>query len=359
MRARPLRLVMAALLGAALSGCSLSATDLPLPGLGVEGESYEVTAVFADALNLPDGAHVKLGGDDIGRVREIRPDRFDARVTMQLRADIRLPEGTTAELRQATPLGEVFVALHPPAGRAAPGGPALKDGDVIDLARTDSAASVEDLLATLSGVVNGGGLAQLPVITHEVNAALAGRAPELNRLINTTRTTVGTLTAHTQDFDRVLDAANRASQTLREGSKTIDEGFRDLPPAVEVFADETDHLVAALNSAGRASRTADHILRESDDEARGLLRAAGPVLDGFTDTRPYLGPSLGSLVYLGRSVEAITKGEGAAAHGVLALGSLILLPPISGPPGPDDLVDGGRDLANVFERQLRTFGGTR
>lgn len=349
--------VMAVLIGAALSGCSMSATDLPLPGLGVEGESYRVTAVFADALNLPEGAHVKLGGDDIGRVREIRPDRFDARVTMELRADIRLPENTTAELRQATPLGEVFVALHPPAGRVT--GPVLKDGDVIDLGRTDSAASVEDLLATLSGVVNGGGLAQLPVITHEVNLALAGRAPELNRLINTTRTTVGTLTAHTQDFDRVLASADRASRTLREGSKTIDDGFRDLPPAVEVFADQTNQLVATLNSAGRASRTADHILRESDHDARDLLHAARPVLDGFTDTRPYLATSLDSLVYLGRSVEAITKGEGAAAHGVVALGNLLLLPPISGPPGPNDLADGGRDLANIFDRQLRTFGGTR
>jgi len=50
------------LLVAALAGCGVSATDLPIPGGGVEGPSYQLTAVFADALNLPDGIHPNAAG---------------------------------------------------------------------------------------------------------------------------------------------------------------------------------------------------------------------------------------------------------------------------------------------------------
>jgi len=214
------RLALAALpLVGALAACGVSATDLPLPGGGVEGPTYQLNAVFADALNLPDGAHVKLNGDDIGRVQQIAARDYTAQVTMAVRREVQLPQGTSAELRQATPLGEVFVAIHPPTPTIA--GPPLHDGDTIGLPSTSAAATVEDLLASLSVLVNGGGLAQLQSIVYELNAAADGRADQIAHLLGQTTQIMATLNARTEDIDRALAATRRLTDTLiQRGSPT-------------------------------------------------------------------------------------------------------------------------------------------
>jgi phospholipid/cholesterol/gamma-HCH transport system substrate-binding protein len=344
------------LLGAVLSGCAVSAADLPIPGGGVEGPTYQLTAVFADALNLPDGAHVKLNGDDIGRVRRIEARDYTARVVMAVRQDVSLPRGSTAELRQATPLGEVFVAINPPA--TPPPGPPLRDGDVIELPATQAAASVEDLLAALSMVVNGGGLAQTQTIAAELNAATTGRAGQIAHLLSQTTTTLATLNARTQDIDRILAASQRLTDTLVARRDSVDTAFADLTPAIRVLADETDRFVGTLHAAGRLSRTGDHLLDETNPQLRSLVRDLGPVLDGFADIGPNLGPSLRQIIGFGRVIEAVTKGESLATNADIVLVPLIAVPgPGDRIGGVNDPVDAERSFTGHLLHQLGTLGG--
>jgi len=347
------------LLGAALAGCGVSATDLPIPGGGVEGPSYQLTAVFADALNLPDGAHVKLNGDDIGRVQRIQAKDYTARVTMAVRQDVTLPRGSRAELRQATPLGEVFVAIHPP--EHPPPGPPLRDGDTIELPATEAAASVEDLLAALSTLVNGGGLAQLQTIVTELNAATDGRANQIAHLLGQTTQTMATLNARTQDIDRILAASQRLTDTLVARRDTIDTAFSDFTPAIKVLADETDRFTKALHAAGKLSDTGDDLIDDSDSDIRSIARDIGPVLDGFANLGPNLAPSLRNIVGFGKIIESITKGESAAADARLSLLPLPIVIPQPGDnlPGLNDLVDGEQSFAQHLQHQFSTLGGLR
>src|SRR4026207_1467558 len=101
----------AALLRVAGGGTGLE--SLPLPAPGLTANSITVTAVFSNALNLPAKAKVKLNGADIGEVESTHARNFTARVTMRIRSDVPVRVGTTAQLRSATPLGDVFVALKP------------------------------------------------------------------------------------------------------------------------------------------------------------------------------------------------------------------------------------------------------
>ncbi|MDT7619896.1 MAG: phospholipid/cholesterol/gamma-HCH transport system substrate-binding protein [Pseudonocardiales bacterium] len=348
------------LLGALLAGCGgVSATDLPIPGGGVDGPSYRLNAVFADALNLPGGAHVKLNGDDIGRVEQIIAKDYTARVTMAVRTDVSLPQGSTAELRQATPLGEVFVAIHPP--EHPPPGRPLRDGDTIGLPDTEAGASVEDLLASLSTLVNGGGLAQIQTIVQELNAATDGRAPQIAHLLGQTTQTMTTLNARTADIDRVLAASQRLTDTLVARRDTIDKAFADFTPAIKVLADQTDRFTKALHKAGKVSDTGDHIIDESGSDIRSLTRDLGPVLDGFARIGPNLSPSLRDLVALGKSIEQVTKGESLAGNANLSLLPLPIAIPQPGDnlPGPNDFVDGEQSFAQHLEHQFSTLGGLR
>ena len=73
-----------------------------------------LTAVFSNALNLPASAKVKLAGADVGELESMVARNYTAVTTLRIMDGVRLPKGSTAELRSATPLGDVFVALKPP-----------------------------------------------------------------------------------------------------------------------------------------------------------------------------------------------------------------------------------------------------
>lgn len=337
---RPLALLLAMVV---VAGCG-SAADLPLPGRAVDGPSYELTAVFDDALNLPDGAQVRVAGDTIGRVQRIEARDFTAIVTMAVRTDVALPTGTTAELRQPTPLGDVFVELAPP---AQPGTAVLRSGDVIGLPDTSTAASVEDLLAAASTLVNGGGLAQLQTIVREFNNAFDGRGDQTGHLLGQIRETLATLNARTPEIDRILAAAQRLSSTARQRSDSVDAAFDDLAPGIAVLAKRTDDLADALAGAGRVSATGDRVLRVAGPDLRTVFRELGTVLDGFAATDEALGPSLRSVVVLGKVFELRGTGEVFTFAGSVEVSAL--LETAEALRRPDDLAEGGQA---TFTRNL-------
>ena len=108
------------------AGCGTEGlASLPLPAPGVGSGGYTLTAVFSNALNLPANAKVKLAGADVGELESMVARNYTAVTTLRIMDGVRLPRGSTAELRSATPLGDVFVALKPPSPPD-PGAPLLK-----------------------------------------------------------------------------------------------------------------------------------------------------------------------------------------------------------------------------------------
>ena len=97
---------------------------------------------FANTLNLPMNAKEKLAGADVGQVESMLARNYTPVTTLRIRTGVQLRRGSTAELRTATPLGDVSVALKPPADDPADT-PMLKNGDTIGLDSTAAATTVE------------------------------------------------------------------------------------------------------------------------------------------------------------------------------------------------------------------------
>lgn len=337
-----------------LAGCSVSASDLPLPGGDVSGETYEVNAVFTDALNLPEKARVKLDGVVVGTVESISAKDFSARVRMVVQKSVQLPQGTTAELRQATPLGDVFVALHRPAS----GGPALAPGATLGLGSTSSAATVEDTLAALSTLINGGGLGQLKTITNEVNKALSGKTGQARDLIGQLGTTVKTLNARTGDINRILASAQSLTALAQQRQGTIDAALSDITPALKVLADQTGKFTEVLSKVADAGETGQKVLTETSSDLKSMLNDLGPVLDGFAGLKDNLGPTLRTLVVLGKLVEGATKGESGAGDARFA--GITALPGFDGRvPGIDDLNGALGTVADNITDLIKKLGGAK
>src|SRR3546814_16616298 len=108
---RPLRAAVVAVVLALLgSACSvLNAENIPV-ATGVE-DPYSITVFFPDALNLANGAAVKIDGATVGRVQEVSTENFEAKVSLDIDGRTRLPQDTTFRLRPTTALGQLSVAV--------------------------------------------------------------------------------------------------------------------------------------------------------------------------------------------------------------------------------------------------------
>src|SRR6266542_1249894 len=110
------RLLAALAVSGAMAGCSVS--SVPLPGGAPDGPAYRIVAEFGDVLDLVPQSAVKVNDVTVGSVERIW------------------------------------------------------------LSRTERSAEVEEVLAALGMLLNGGGLAQLKTINEELSTALAGRETE-------------------------------------------------------------------------------------------------------------------------------------------------------------------------------------
>jgi phospholipid/cholesterol/gamma-HCH transport system substrate-binding protein len=290
---RPVRTAAVALAGAlVLGGCSgPTIADLPLPGGGVSGRTYTISALFADVLGLPDGAHVRVDGADVGRVERIETRGYNALVTMRLVREVALTDGATAELRLTTPLGEGFIALDPGQGAMH-----LPDNSVLSLRSTSRVASVEDMLSAVSVLLSGGGLAQLRTVVTELNTAIEGRSAETKSLLRSLGKFFQVLNGRTAEIDRTLDALATVSDTLVKRRATLQAALEDAAPAAKLLAEQTDRFAELLDRLAELGRTGDRVIVKTRRDLLAILRDVEPVLDALISIEGKIGPTLKDLV---------------------------------------------------------------
>lgn len=275
MPARRVTLMLIAAATAALLGaCSLD--NVPLPGAAPHGASYEVTAEFANVMDLVPQAAVRVNDVTVGSVEKIWLSGWRARVRLRIDRDVRLPANATAELRQSSLLGEKFVSLAPPVGEAPAG--TLINGAVIPLARTTRSAEVEEVLAALGLLLNNGGLDQIKTINVELNNALDGRTKAVSDLLGQLDKFIGGLDAQKADITRAIDALDSLSTKLADQRKVIGNALDALGPGLSVLADQRAQLTRALTSLSELSTVGTRVVNASRDSTVASLKALRPIL---------------------------------------------------------------------------------
>lgn len=332
------------------AGCSTTLEDLPLPSPGLGADSYTVDAVFTDALNLPHKAKVKLGGVDIGEVKSIDAIDFTARVSMNIRSDVALPADVRAELRQATPLGDVFVALSSATSPSTPAG-TLEPGSTIDLDDTSAGASVEELLASASLMVNGGGLSKIQTIIGELDQALTGRSADVSTLITELTETVTALNDRSAEIESVLLQASDVSTMLNARSADIDRIARGLPPLTRTLADNSRQMSDVIVAAGGVAGDLDTFTGETGPALRGLIVGTQQVLADVASMGDDLDVTMKQLAELEPKLTTNTQGNAAAIYVRLSWLSLSALDdPASNWPGARDVEDFVGSVSDTLNR---------
>ncbi|MFD3596330.1 MCE family protein [Nocardia sp. NPDC058640] len=336
----------------AVSGCGLTVESLPLPEPGVGGETYTLHAEFENALNLPNQAKVKIGGSDIGVVSKISTKNFQAVIDMQVRKDIQLPKGSVAELRQATPLGDVFVAVVKPTN---PSGATLGEGDTITREFTSAGATVEQLLLSVTMLFNGGGLASLSRVGTELGNILGGHGHELGHLTTELTGVLGDLNANSAQIDSVLTEFSTLSATINSKRGELGQVADTLPNAIGAIAENTQALTDMLARLAVTTNALGDYARTNTEQLGTVLDSVTSLSGQLASTGDKLGYLLDQLALLRPGVEQTMKGKGLIPYANLTNLDVPLLtaPGTSRLPNMQD----ANDFVGTFVQVLLTVQG--
>jgi virulence factor Mce-like protein len=269
----------------AVSGCaSEGLASLPLPAPGAGSGGYTLTAVFSNALNLPANAKVKLAGADVGQLEDMVARNYTAVTTLRIMDGVQLPAGSTAELRSATPLGDVFIAVKPPSP-VLPGAPLLKNGDTIGLDSTTAAATVESVLSSAAILVNGGAVRNFTNIINGLGKATGDQGAAFGTLISKTNHTLGTLNARSGQIADAMTETSRLVDAIEAKNQTIADVMAEARPATDTLAAHTSQIADLVVQVGDVS---DQLRRfpsiaGTDTSGRSVIADANEVARAWND----------------------------------------------------------------------------
>ncbi len=221
---------------------------------------HTVRVEFAQGAGLYPGAEVTYLGHPVGKVEEmtLAGDRLVAELSLV--DDVEVPAGVGAEIHSRSAVGEQYVALVPAKGKRADG-PVLADGDRIPMDRTSYPVEIGPVLDNVQALVSSLDERKLSTLVDESGTALAGRAGDLQTLLDSGSSLIAE-----------ADASFRPTATL----------LRDLGPVLGTVNGQGEGIARLARNLEQVSAE----LRAGDADLRALL-AAGPRFSkqtaGFVD----------------------------------------------------------------------------
>lgn len=234
----------------ALSGCDYAGVNsLSLPGtVGTGEDSYQVKVQLPNAANLVPNTPVMVNDINVGTVTDVGLDGWTPTLTLSIKNNVKLPANVQAKLGQTSLLGSKHVELTPPADQPSEG--TLTNGALIPESRAHRFPETEELLASVSLLLNGGGLEQARTITTELNRALGGREDQFRDLLTQLDEFSGGLDKQKGDIITALQGLDRLSTGLADQTPVIENALQVMPRALEVANQVEPDLVQASNDLG-------------------------------------------------------------------------------------------------------------
>lgn len=282
--------VLTAGLALPLAGCSYDGvTSIPLPFReGADEDALSVTVNLDDASGLTPNSEVKVDDVTVGTVRSIDLKAWKPVAVIQLNKDVDLPANALPRVGQKSLLGAKYLELSSPAraDRAR-----LSNGAVLQAAKAGNYPQTEQVLASLSLVLNGGGLQQVQTIAAELNEVLGGREPEIRQFIQRFNVFIGSLDRQRHD---ILDAVARLdalSATLRRNG-VLARAIENLPTAFGTLEEHRAQLTRALTALAALGDTAKTVVKESGADLSANLRNLRPALAKLAVAGHNIAPAL-------------------------------------------------------------------
>src|ERR1700716_2398679 len=272
----------------AIPGCEWRGLNsLSLPGTEGTGDgSYTIHAHLPDVVVIQQNTRVRVADVNVGNVTKIEVQDWHALVTMRIDGSVHLPANSTAKVGQTSLLGSMHIELAPPTDEPPQG--ELKDGSVIPLSRAGTYPTTEQTLASVSILLNGGGLGQLQEINQAFAKALVGRENDMRSLLNQLDTFISALNAQTDDIIAATEHLTSLAGQVAAKDQTVDKALTTIPQALAVLSDSRTKLADAMSALGKFSAIATSTLNQTKESLVDILRNIAPVFRDLANAGPAL-----------------------------------------------------------------------
>jgi phospholipid/cholesterol/gamma-HCH transport system substrate-binding protein len=307
---------------AGMSGCGWRGLNsLPLPGTEGNGPgSFVIQAQLPDVTNIQENSRVRVADVTVGHVTKIQLQGWHALLTMRIAGDVDLPANCTVKIGQTTIFGSLHIELAPPAHSPPQG--KLRNGSFIPLSHAAAYPTVEQALAALSLVLNGGGVGQAGDIVEALSTAFRGREQDLRSLIGQLDKFTANLNDQSSDVIAASDSLNHLVGKFAEQQPVLDRAIKTIPNALAVLNSERGNLVEAADQLGKfAALTADTV-NKSKVNLVNELKEVGPVLESLANAGPAMTRALsliGTYPFPNETIEKWQRGDYANLTGIIDL----------------------------------------
>ncbi len=291
----------------ALSSCSQwrGVANVPLPGgPGTQDGHSTIYIQMPETLALNANSRVRVADVFVGRVRSIELKNWVPTLTVDLEPGVKLPSNVLAKIGQTSLLGSQHVELDSPPD---PSSTPLRNGDTVPLKNSSAYPTIERTLASISGILTGGGIPNIEVIQNEVNNILTGRADQIREFLNRLDTFTDEMNKQSADITRAIDSTNRLLAVVAKRNDTLDQVLTEFPPLIQHFADTRDLFADAVTALGRVSAAADDTLSNTNANLHTNLVNLQRPLKQLSKASPYLVGALKLLLTVPFNIENVPK----------------------------------------------------
>ena len=216
-----------------------------------------VVAYFQQALALYPGDKVQIMGVRVGSIDKIEPAGDKMKVTFHYANKYKVPADAIASILNPTLVASRTIQLDPPYS----GGPALKDGAVIPLERTQVPVEWDELRNEIDRLLSGlGPTREQPKgpfgdVIESFADGLAGKGEQINKTLNSLSEALTTLNQGRSDFFGVVRSLALFVNALYKSDQQFVALNNDLASFTNKFTN-TDREVSGC--AARYQPAADH-----------------------------------------------------------------------------------------------------
>jgi phospholipid/cholesterol/gamma-HCH transport system substrate-binding protein len=271
-----------------IPGCEWRGLNsLSLPGTEGGGDgSYTIQAQLPDVVVIQQNTRVRVADVNVGNVTKIEVQDWHALVTMRIDGDVHLPANSTAKVGQTSLLGSMHIELAPPTDQAPQG--ELKEGSLIPLSAASTYPTTEQTLASVSILLNGGGLGQLQEINQAFAKALAGRENDMRSLLAQLDVFIAALNDQTDDIITATEKLNSLAGQVAAKDQVVDKALTTIPQALAVLSESRTKLVDAIDALGKFSAIATSTVNQTKESVVDNLRNIAPVFRELANAGPAL-----------------------------------------------------------------------
>lgn len=77
------------------------------------GDGYEIYAIFSDTGGLKEGSSVVIAGVEVGRVKGITMEDYEAKVVLSLKPELEIQDDAIASIKTKGLIGEKYIQITP------------------------------------------------------------------------------------------------------------------------------------------------------------------------------------------------------------------------------------------------------